>query len=169
MDRSEWLTNIEKTFQNEKFTGFQLRSYRPDRFLKMAGRIYDFQKNCETCRLFQKETDDIINHLQNAEILSESVFQIYISLFRKITEHLRFHHHLMLPHYYSSVFTLVGIITGLITGFLIWYIFIFNKISSSIFDIKTVLMIAGFIGLLIGRIFGRQKDRKVIDLKKRLF
>lgn len=167
MEKSEWLTNIEKTFQNEKFTGFQLRSYRPDRFLKMSERIYDFQKNCETCRLFQKETDDIINHLQNVEILSESVFQIYISLFRKITEHLRFHHHLKLPHYYSSVFTLVGMITGLITGFLIWYIF--NKNSSSIFDIKTVSMIAGFMGLVIGRIFGRQKDRKVINLKKRLF
>lgn len=167
MDLSDWLKEIELVFQKEKFTGFQLRSFRPDRFLKMAARLEEFEHTCNSCKSLKVEVDDVMISLKNEDKISESSFQLYMILFKKITNHLKTVHHLIYPRYFSSLFTLIGMVAGLLLGILIWYV-IFQ--SNDLFlEAKTGVMLSGFIGLFTGRLIGNRRDKKVTESNKRIY
>ena len=164
---TEWLTEIESVFQSEKFTGFQLRSYRPDRFIMMAARLEEFESSCKTCKELKNEADEVLIKLREEEKLSDSSFQVYIHFFRRITDHLKSKHHLAYPQYYSSIFTFGGMASGLLVGFLFWFVLFPSK--DFFLDPKMGLMLTGFIGLFIGRIIGNRKDKIIRETNKRLY
>ena len=167
MNRKEWLDEIEITFQDEKFTATQIRYFRPDRFIKMAGRIEEFKSDCKICETFFDEAVEIISRLKSEKGISEEVFYAYNNLFKKLTEHLRVKHHLVFPRYYSSIFTLIGILSGLVIWLVIWH-FLGTKMEF-IFDNKTMFLIFGFAGLSLGRLIGSRKDKKIQELNLRIY
>lgn len=167
MNRKEWLDEIESTFQDEKFTAAQIRYFRPDRFIKMAGRIEEFKSDCKICETYFDEAVEAISRLKSEKGISEEAFYAYNSLFKKLTEHLRVKHKLVFPRYYSSIFTLIGILSGLVIWLVIWQ-FLGTKIDP-IIDNKTMFLILGFAGLSIGRLVGNRKDKKIQDLNLRIY
>ena len=167
MEMTEWLTEIESVFQSEKFTGFQLRSYRPDRFIKLAARLEEYESSCYTCKEFKNEANEVLIKLRKEEQLPDSTFQIYIHLFRRVTDHLKSKHHLLYPQYYSSIFTFGGMAAGLLIGFLFWFILFPSE--DFFLDPKMGLMLTGFIGLFAGRIVGSRKDKIIRQANKRLY
>lgn len=167
MNRKEWLEEVESAFQDEKFTATQIRYFRPDRFIKMAGRIEEFKSDCKICETYYDEAVEIISRLKSEKGISEEAFYAYNSLFKKITEHLRAKHQLVFPRYYSSIFTLIGIISGLVIWLVIWQ-FLGAKIDF-MFDSKTMFLIFGFAGLSIGRLVGSRKDKKIQELNLRIY
>lgn len=167
MELTAWLKEIEVVFQGEKFTGFQLRSYRPDRFMKMAARIEEYGNSCLSCKELKAEVNDVMIRLKNESQLNEVSFQIYIHLFRKMTDHLKSKHHLVYPQYYSSLYTLIGMVAGLVMGVLIWYV-LFQP-DDLFLNAGMGLMLSGFVGLFIGRLIGNRKDNMARELNKRLY
>ncbi len=167
MNRQQWFEKIELTFQDEKFTAKQMRYFRPDRFFKMAGRIEEFKSDCKICETYFDEAVEIISRLKSEKGISEEAFYAYNSLFKKLTEHLRVKHQLVFPRYYSSIFTLIGILSGFAIWFLFWQ-FIGSKMDF-ILDNKSMFLILGFAGLSVGRLVGSRKDKKIRELNLRLY
>ena len=167
MNRKEWLDEIEVTFQDEKFTATQIRYFRPDRFIRMAGRIEEFKSDCKVCETYFDEAVEIISRLKSENGIPDETFYAYNSLFKKLTEHLRTKHHLVFPRYYSSIFTLIGILSGLVIWLVIWQ-FLGAKIEF-ILDNKTMFLIFGFAGLSVGRLIGSRKDKKIQELNLRIY
>ena len=167
MNRKDWLEEIESAFQDEKFTAAQIRYFRPDRFIKMAGRIEEFKSDCKICETYFDEAVKVISRLKTEKGISEEAFYLYNNLFKKITEHLRINHKLVFPRYYSSIFTLIGILSGLVIWLVIWR-FLGAKIDL-IFDNRTMFLIFGFAGLSIGRLVGSRKDKKIQELNLRIY
>ena len=167
MNRQKWFEEIELTFQDEKFTAKQIRYFRPDRFIRMAERMEDFKSDCRICEAYFEEAVEIISRLKSEKGISDEVFYTYNTLFKKLTEHLRTGHHLVYPRYYSSIFTLIGIITGLAIWLLLWQ-FIGIKMEF-LLDSKTMFLVLGFAGLSIGRLVGMRKDKKIQKLNLRIY
>lgn len=167
MTRNEWIEEIELTFQDEKFTATQIRYFRPDRFMKMAGRIEEFKSDCKICEVYFDEAVEVISRLKSEKGISEEAFYAYNSLFKRLTEHLRVKHKLVFPRHYSSLFTLIGILSGLVIWLVIWQFF-GTKIEF-ILDNKTMFLIFGFAGLSVGRLIGSRKDKKIQELNLRIY
>ncbi len=167
MNSQKWLEEIELTFQDEKFTAKQIRYFRPDRFIRMAERMEEFKSDCKICKACFDEAFVLIARLKSEEGISEEAFFTYNTLFKKLTEHLRTKHQLVFPRYYSSIFTLIGILSGLAVWLVFW------KLAGSkmefILDNRTMLLILGFAGLSMGRLVGMRKDKKIQKLNLRIY
>ena len=110
---------------------------------------------------------EIISRLKMEKGISDEAFYAYNTLFKKLTEHLRTGHHLVYPRYYSSIFTLIGIITGIAIWLVFWQ-FIGIKMEFML-DSKTMFLVFGFAGLSIGRLVGMRKDKKIRKLNLRIY
>ncbi len=84
-----------------------------------------------------------------------------------MTDHLKSKHHLVYPQYYSSLYTLIGMVVGLVMGALIWYV-LFQP-GDLFLNAGMGLMLSGFVGLFVGRLIGNRKDNMVRELNKRLY
>jgi len=167
MNQQKWIEEIELIFQDDKFTATQIRYFRPDRFIRMAERLEEFKSDCKICEGYLDDAVEVIARLKSETGISEEVFFAYNNLFKKLTDHLRTVHHLVYPRYYSSIFTLIGIISGFALWLVFWQL-IGSKIEF-ILDNRTMFLIFGFAGLSIGRLIGIRKDKKIRKFDLRIY
>ncbi len=167
MEELPWIDEIEQVFDNKRYTHMQQRSFRSDRFVKMAGKVKDFSETCPVCKGFKEEMIGITKQLKEEEKFQELTFEKYLFLFRKLADHLKSIHQLVLPNYYSSKYAFIGMATGLFLCLIVW--FVIGKPDDMILDSKLVFMITGFTGLAIGRFTGMKKDKRITSLNKRIY
>lgn len=167
MTKLQWEPAIEKLLEGKKYSAMQLRSFRFDRFLSMAEKITEYKESCEKCRVYDKEMSAILIQLKNDKEFSDLTFQKYLLLFRNLTQHLKSEHHLILPHYYSSKYSFIGMGTGLLLSLVLWLVS--GKTEDLAIDLKLLIMIGAFAGLVIGKIYGSRKDKQVMAAGKRIY
>ncbi len=167
MEKLYWENEIEELLEDKKYKAMQLRSFRFDRFLKMAERVEAFEGSCRSCGEHKNEMISILTQLKNDNGFSDHTFQRYLLLFRNLAHHLKKDHHLILPHYFSSKYSFVGMILGLLISYLLWLVS--GKTKNLAIDIKLLIMIGTFAGLAIGRIYGNRKDKQVVKSGKRIY
>ncbi|RLD36536.1 MAG: hypothetical protein DRI73_00515 [Bacteroidetes bacterium] len=167
MEELPWIDEIEQVFDNKRYTHMQQRSFRSDRFVKMAGKVDGFSGTCQVCKEFKEEMITITKQLKDEGNFQEITFEKYLFLFRKLSDHLKSFHLLVSPNYYSSKYSFIGMAAGLVLCLLIW-LFI-GKPEEMILDSKLVIMITGFAGLAIGRFAGLKKDKRITNLNKRIY
>ena len=167
MEELPWIDEIEQVFDSKRYTHMQQRSFRSDRFVKIAGKVEKFSGTCPVCKGFKEEMIGITEQLNEEDNFQEVTFEKYLFLFRKLTNHLKSFHQLVLPNYYSSKYSFIGMAAGLLLCFIIW--FVIGKPENMILDSKMVILITGFIGLAIGRFVGKKKDKRIISLNMRIY
>lgn len=127
--------------------------YKIDRLERIAEHIDNFSQNCEECKAFKPEVEDI------AERLSEYLQGIpqlrseYEKRNEEIVKHLQKKHNLAYKEYYASSYSFIGFMAGSIFfGGIMWFI-------NPNFIVPTLLM--GFaVGIIIGRVLGKKKDKE---------
>ncbi|MCD6598286.1 MAG: hypothetical protein J7L04_11390 [Bacteroidales bacterium] len=167
MEELPWIDEIDQVFDSKRYTAMQQRSFRSDRFAKMAGKVEEFSETCLVCKEFKEEMIGITKQLKVEEKFQEITFEKYLFLFRKLTNHLKSFHQLVSPNYYSSKYSFIGMTVGLIFCLIIWLLL--GKPVDMILDSKLVFLICGFIGLVAGRFAGLKKDKRMIVLNKRIY
>lgn len=165
MSPSKWVQDIEDTFVNTQLTSVQVRTFRPDRLIKMAQRIEEFEKQCAACHEFRTEVNKSLEPLKNKTKITEPVLHYYLVVFRNLADHLKKDHHLVLPFYFSSLYTLFGLFTGALLWLGFWWIY--NGLAEVPIPMKIGLLVMVVLGMFFGRILGHKKDLKFA--KKRLY
>jgi hypothetical protein len=167
MGEFQWESKIENLLEGKNYKAMQLRSFRFDRFLKMAEKVDEFNASCKKCRGFKNEMIAILTQLEDDNEFLDLTFQKYLLLFRKLSGHLRKKHHLILPHYFSSKYSFIGMVAGLLISWFLW--FVSGKTGDLAIDIWLLIMIGAFTGMVIGRVSGRKKDKQVLEAGKRIY
>ena len=167
MEDFPWIDEIDEVFDSKRYTAMQQRSFRSDRFVKMAGKVEGFSETCPVCKEFKEEMIGIAKQLKDEETFQEITFEKYLFLFRKLTNHLKSFHKLVSPNYYSSKYSFIGMTIGLLLCLIIWLLL--GKPADMILDSKLVFLIFGFIGMVVARFAGMKKDKRMIVLNMRIY
>ncbi len=144
--------NLDKN--KEKITPGDFRFYNIERLPIIAKKTNEFSGGCVDCKHHLTELDKIARNLPdfiNTTRQNRVVFEKKIS---QITTHLRRKHKLQFATYYLSLYTITGFLAGLLAGSLISY----STGSEINFN---YLMIGAAGGLILGRIFGNAKEKKL--------
>jgi len=127
--------------------------YKIDRLERMAVRIDEFSDTCSECKALKNEVEDITSKLSKylqgiPELRSE-----YEKRNEKIVTHLQKAHGLAYKEYYISSYSFIGFASGsAFFGGIMWFI-------NPNFIIPSLLM-RFTVGLIIGRIIGKKKDKE---------
>ena len=128
--------------------------YKIDRLERIAEHIDVFSHECEECEAFKTDIKDIAERLSEYLKGVPQLRSEYEKRNEKIVNHLQKKHKLAYKEYYASSYSFLGFAIGsAIFGGVMWFI-------NSNFIVPAVLM--GFaLGLIIGRILGKKKDKKI--------
>ncbi len=149
-----WSKNLNNEIELKKEEIFKrdYKFFKIDRLERINERIDVFSDNCETCRNFKTEIEDIVNRLPEFINGSPRKRAEYEKRNDTIVKHLKLKHGLVPEQYYVSVYSFIGLLIGAI-----------------LFGGATYLVEPGFVkwgllsgftfGLIIGRILGHQKDK----------
>jgi hypothetical protein len=165
MSTSKWVQDIEETFVNTRLSSVQIRTFRPDRLMKMAHHVETFEDQCSTCKKLRMDIDRSLEPLKQKAKITEPVLHQYMVVFRKLSNHLKSDHHLVLPFYFSSMYTLWGLFAGVLIWLVFWWIY--NHLAETPIPLKIGLLIMAVIGMFTGRVLGHKKDMKLY--KNRLY
>jgi hypothetical protein len=138
----------------EKITPSDFRFYNIERLPIIAKKTNEFSAVCIDCKHYLAELDDMALNLPDFINTSRENRVIFEKKLSKITTHLKREHKLQFATYYLSLYTVTGFLTGIIAGSLISY-----SVTGT-FDIN-YLMISGVAGLILGRIMGNSKEKKL--------
>lgn len=154
-NEKDFLSKIENLLkeQEKNILPKDYRFYLVGRFIKLASHVDKNAAKCVECNNFKKDIEEVSSNL--AELLNSSKANKlkYETINDKIINHLNKVHHLRPKRYYTSFYSVLGILAGVILGFALTY-FIFASIS------KIILFVL-LIGFLTGNYIGYRKDRKI--------
>ena len=149
-----WAKKLNKEIEHKRDAIFKrdYKFFKIDRLERINERIDVFSDDCEKCRNFKPELEDIVNKLPEYINGTPAKRAEYEKRTDKIVKHLKQKHGLVPEQYYSSFYSFVGFLSASVIigtlaysiepGFLKWGLF------------------SGFtIGLILGRIYGHQKDK----------
>ncbi len=149
-----WSRTIEQNIAARKDEIYKkdYKFYKIDRLEKIAVKFDEFSDNCQFCREKKTEIEEL------SEIFVESINGTskrraeFEKRNEQLVTHLKEKHGLVPAMYYSSRYSLLGLIVGTLAGALIGYAVLPGILKFS--------MLLGFaVGLIIGRIFGVWKDK----------
>ncbi len=127
--------------------------YKIDRLERMSVRIDEFSDTCSECEALKTEVEDITSRL--AEYLKgiPQMRSEYEKRNEEIVTHLQKAHGLAYKEYFVSSYSFIGFASGsAVFAGIMWFI-------NPNFIIPSLLM--GFtVGLIIGRILGKRKDKE---------
>ncbi len=167
MTGKELNKKIESIFKEVRFTPGQLRFFRPDRLMKMITKLDGYTGECKSCKDHFKDAEEIILKLGDVNDIPEELAYKYNNVFKNIAEHLKDEHNLVLPRFYSSAYSIAGLFAGILIWLAISYFA--GRFENFIFDNKTMFLISGFAGLIIGRLIGAKKDRVIREKDLRIY
>ncbi|RLD80017.1 MAG: hypothetical protein DRJ10_07995 [Bacteroidetes bacterium] len=161
MDESLWYKKIEKKIieENEKLYKNDFKFYQVESFLKIAKKVDQFAPNCENCNGSKTISEELAENL--FEYLKGDVNsrRKYENKLETMNKHLRKEHSIYPKQYFISLYSFFGVAGGLLSGVLIAYMTIPGFMKQS--------LLFGFVaGLIIGRIWGKIKDNKLIKAEK---
>ena len=155
---SEWTENFENDIKTQIEGVKRLDvGYINVRLLNnTAKKIDKFYDNCKSCKRYKSDYNSLLPNL--VEKVKESSFRDeYENKLIEVVKHLEKKHKILPKSYFASLYTFFGILTGLALGILIAYFI--NKDT-----ILTGLFWGGFGGIIIGRLFGLSKDKRLSKL-----
>jgi len=150
-----WAKTIEQEVETQKKSILKkdLAFYKVDLLPEIALRIDEYSTNCKACQDYKTELDDIVNGLSKSLEGSPKLRKNYEDRRELITQHLNESHGLKADNYYSSIYSLAGILGGAILGAFIGWII-------NIHILKFTILVGVGLGMVIGRLIGASKDRK---------
>ncbi len=144
--------NDKTELKKEELYKRDFRFFKIDRLERINERIDVFSDNCEDCRNFKPELEDIVNKLPEYINGSPGKRAEYEKRTDKIVKHLKQKHGLVPEQYFSSLYSFYGLLLGTaVIGVLAYFI--------EPGFLKWGLLSGFTIGLIIGRIYGHQKDK----------
>lgn len=138
----------------EKITPGDFRFYNIERLPIIAKKTNEFSVSCIDCKHYLTELEDMAQNLPDFINTSRENRVNFEKKLSKITTHLKRKHKLQFATYYLSLYTVSGFLAGIVAGSLISY-----SITGT-FDFN-YLMISGAIGLILGRIIGNSKEKRL--------
>jgi hypothetical protein len=97
--------------------------YQIDRFERIIHRVDEFSTDCDTCRSIQAEISGYIPQIHAMINGKARDKRLYERFQEKQMKHLAVQHQIYSFNYFTSRFTLIGLIAGLIIGFLLASLF----------------------------------------------
>ena len=167
------MTTMEERIQSmrERFRKMELPGMKPwylrlDRFLQMTESLLS-EQGCRECQTLAQEAFELSGTEVHDKREAEKFEERYISLFRRISDHLKEVHGYRLPNHYISRYTLLFMIVGTVAGLLVVYLGRAVDAGSWSYQLGGML---GFVtGLVAGRIAGNRKDKQMSRDGKVLF
>lgn len=153
----EYVSKIKSLIaeQEKNISPKDYRFYLVDRFIKLASHVDKNATKCIECKSFKKDIEEVSTKLADYLNSSKTNKIKYEVINDKIISHLNKTHNMKPKSYYTSLYSVLGILAGLIFGFALTYI-IYGGISR-------IILFVLLIGFLIGNYIGHRKDR---ELKK---
>ena len=156
-----WSKKLNNEIESQKNDIFKrdYKFFKIDRLERINERIDVFSDNCEECKNFKYELEDIVAKLPEYINGSPGKRAEYEKRNDKIVKHLKQKHDLVPEQYYSSLYSFVGFTAGALLLGGIAYLINPGTVKWG--------LLAGFTaGLIAGRIFGYRKDKtkKMNDL-----
>lgn len=134
-----------------------LRFFRIDEFKRNIERVEFFSGKCPICTKEFVNIRNVAGNIHLAIGTPGKERREYDGLINRLALHLQKEHGYFAPYHFTYRYTFYGLMTGLIFGFLLMTI---------LSDYNWSLVSAGFsLGMLLGYIYGGQKDRKIRDQK----
>ncbi|NOZ47348.1 MAG: hypothetical protein GXO79_11290 [Chlorobi bacterium] len=146
---------IEKNLeiQQQKINPKDYKFYLVGRFLQYARHVEKYADSCVECNNFKSDIVHVTSNLENYLNRSKTNKQEYEMISDKIFSHLSKNHGIKPSNYYTSLYSVFGILAGGFLGLLLSYLF-YNGFS------KLILFVL-LIGFLVGNILGYRKDKKL--------
>ena len=139
---------------------------RLDRFVQMTRKLLS-ERGCRECRVLAEEAMQLsgmkVGDKQEAERFEER----YISLFRRMSDHLKDAHGYRLPNHYISRYTLLFMLAGTLAGLLI--VCMGRAVGAGSWSYQLGGMLGFVTGLAAGRIAGKRKDRQMSEDGKTIY
>ncbi|OQY03274.1 MAG: hypothetical protein B6I20_05345 [Bacteroidetes bacterium 4572_117] len=163
MEESLWYKKLEKVIQeeNEKLYKNDSKFYQVDSFLKVSKKIDQFSPHCKKCsesKIVSEELAENLFDYLKGDFNSRRGFEKKLD---SINKHLRKEHKMYPKQYFISLFSLLGVIGGLLAGLIISYLTLGGFMKQS--------LLFGFVGgLIVGRIWGKVKDNKLLKAGRTL-
>ncbi len=140
------------------FPGMRAWYLRLDRFLSMAGHL-ERHHDCLACRNLLRDSHELSLMRVEDKKSSAAFEERYVVLMDKMTQHLKEHHDCRLPNHYLSLYTLLFMGMGTIIGLLGVWLARAGGMETLSWQMGGLL---GFVtGLILGRIAGSRKDRRM--------
>ena len=162
MTESLWYKKLEiKTLEeNEKLYKNDFKFFQVETFLKAAKKADSFSEKCDNCKIHKDTSEEIAENLQSYLKGDFKSRKDYEKRLTAITNHLKKAHQIYPEQYFISLYSLFGVVGGLAFGALVAYLTIPGFIKQT--------MLFGFVlGLLIGRILGKRKE-KINKINKKI-
>lgn len=152
---SEWTENFEFELQQQIETVQRLKiSFINVRlFNNSAQKIDQFANDCEICKNYKADYEKMLPHVV-AKIEEPEFRNHYEKKLIQVSKHLKTRHHMKSKQYFGSLYTLFGILAGLSLA----------AVLSALFSPENMgigLFYGGILGVLIGRLLGVYKDKKI--------
>ena len=156
MEESLWYKKIEKTIieENEKLYKNDFKFYQVESFLKIAKKVDQFAPNCKTCNNSKAEAEELAENLFEYLKGDVSSRRKYEKKLDAMNKHLRKEHSIYPKQYFISLYSLIGVVSGLLLGALIALLTIPGFMKQS-------LLFGFVVGLFVGRIWGKIKDKNL--------
>lgn len=151
-----WSTGVKRNIESkrEKIYKRDFKFFKIDRLIRIADRIDEFSNTCKDCENYKKEIEQITEKLPEYINGYPRQRSEYEKRSEVLVKHLKEKHNLVQAEYYSAVYSLAGLSGGLILAGGIFYL-----IHPGFFKIG---ILSGFtLGIIIGRILGKRKDRQI--------
>ena len=154
--QDSWVVQITKKLEEEKvkinkkdYVFFQL-----DFIEKFVKHTQKYCRNCEICEANKKEISDIVERMPLYVNNNSADRKELGNKLDEIVKHLKYVHKLQYKGYFLSLFSLIGLVAGILLFGGIAYLINPGFLKYGI--------LGGFtIGIIIGRITGKIKDKKI--------
>lgn len=131
-----------------------LRFYHVDTLLRYAGHTERYAGQCAICRTNMQEIENVVSRLP--EFLEGHTVgrKTYEQYYTQLESHLKQEHRLETKNYKINLFRFYGMLIGILFGMALG-----KWVDAFTFD-KAVL-ISWLIGLLVGQLWGRRKEKEL--------
>lgn len=134
-----------------------LRFFRVEEFKRNVERTATFSGKCPVCTKQQINIKQVVENIDQAIATPGKVRREYDRLINILASHMQKEHGYFTPNHFTYRHSFYGMLIGSVTGFLLMMLFSENNYA---------YLSGGFsVGLLLGYIYGGQKDRKIRDKK----
>lgn len=152
---SQMVSAIDEKLKDARQT--DLRFFRVEEFKRNVERTGTFSGKCPVCTRQQINIKQVVDNIDQAIGSPGKTRRDYDRLINRLASHMQKEHGYYTPYHFTYRYSFYGMLTGIVTGFLLMMLFS---------EYNWAYLSGGFsLGLLLGYIYGGQKDRKIREKK----
>ncbi len=134
-----------------------LRFFRVEEFKRNVERTGTFSGKCPVCTRQQTDIKEVVGKIDKAVNIPGRERREYDRLINRLASHMQKEHGFYTPYHYTYRHSFYGMLIGIVTGLLLMMLFS---------QYNWAYVSGGFsAGLILGYIYGSQKDRKIRENK----